>query len=156
MDFYDKELISLLAAFQKFEVKYIIVGGFTTNYHGYMRATGDIDFWIKDDLENRKKIIEAFDYIKFGRFEELLSVPLIPGYCDIYISNGIYADLLDSIHGFGQDDFDRCYSDSQLIELKDVELRFLSYPDHLHSKSQSNRLKDQLDVQELKKIHEEE
>lgn len=29
MDFYDKDLIALLAAFQKYEIKYIIVGEFT-------------------------------------------------------------------------------------------------------------------------------
>mgnify|MGYP001575865638 CR=1 FL=1 len=33
-------------------VKYLLVGGYAVTYHGYTRATGDIDIWVLSDLEN--------------------------------------------------------------------------------------------------------
>jgi hypothetical protein len=28
------------------EVKYLLIGGYAVNYHGYVRGTGDLDVWI--------------------------------------------------------------------------------------------------------------
>ena len=43
MDIYNEDLINIIKKFQYFEVDYILVGGFATNFHGYKRATGDIN-----------------------------------------------------------------------------------------------------------------
>jgi hypothetical protein len=32
-----------------------MIGGFAVSLYGYVRATKDIDLWIDDTLENRKK-----------------------------------------------------------------------------------------------------
>jgi hypothetical protein len=56
MDIYSDELIQLFKALHKFDVKYILVGGFATNLHGFNRTTADIDIWIKDNEINRRNI----------------------------------------------------------------------------------------------------
>lgn len=151
-DLYKEAFLKLVSAFNKFEVKFLIVGGFATNYHGYLRATGDIDFWLKDTLQNRKALIEAIDFLGMGQFPELIDAPLMPGFCEIILNQGIYADLMNEIHGFDQTDFDRCYQDASITQIDNIEIRFINFSDHLESKKTSTRLKDKLDVEELIKI----
>lgn len=38
-----KEFLSLL---RSNDVRYLLIGGYAVGYHGYPRATGDMDIWI--------------------------------------------------------------------------------------------------------------
>ncbi|MFV2045255.1 MAG: nucleotidyltransferase [Anaerolineales bacterium] len=40
-------------------VEYLIVGGYAVTYHGYPRATGDLDVWVAVDSGNAERIVEA-------------------------------------------------------------------------------------------------
>lgn len=152
MDIFDSDLLDIFRAFEKYEVRYIIVGGFATNFHGYARATGDIDFWMEDSPKNRKKLIEALENIGYGQLEALNTTPLIAGYCEIMLDNGMYADLMESIFGFEKGDFSNCYEKAVIAVIMGIQVRFLHYNHLLQSKESSNRLKDKLDAEELKKI----
>lgn len=153
MDIYNDEFLKLISVFNQFQVKYIVVGGLSTNFHGYKRATGDIDFWIEDNFQNRKNLIEALDFLEYGRFEEFLTIPFIAGFCEIMLDNGIYADLMNSILGFEKEDFEACFQKAILADLDGVAVRFLHYNHLIRSKENSHRLKDRLDVEELRKIN---
>lgn len=39
-----REFLELLSAHN---VRYLLVGGYAVAFHGYVRATGDIDIWVK-------------------------------------------------------------------------------------------------------------
>jgi hypothetical protein len=41
-------------------VEYLIVGGYAVGYHGYPRATGDMDIWIAMSESNAEKTAMAF------------------------------------------------------------------------------------------------
>ncbi|MDD2598055.1 MAG: nucleotidyl transferase AbiEii/AbiGii toxin family protein [Kiritimatiellae bacterium] len=56
-----KELLELL---NKYNVKYLIVGGYALAFHGAPRFTGDIDVFVCPDEENEKRILKALS--KFG------------------------------------------------------------------------------------------
>jgi hypothetical protein len=60
MDIFDEEILKFWTALQKKNVRYIMVGGYATNLHGYQRFTGDIDIWIEDTLVNRQHLRTAF------------------------------------------------------------------------------------------------
>ena len=38
-------------------VEYLLIGGYAVAYHGYPRATEDIDIWIASNPENAQHII---------------------------------------------------------------------------------------------------
>ncbi|MBA7656338.1 hypothetical protein ES703_64262 [subsurface metagenome] len=42
----------LLELFNAHKIKYMIVGGYALAYHGAPRYTGDIDIYVKPDLQN--------------------------------------------------------------------------------------------------------
>jgi hypothetical protein len=155
IDTQNEDFLKVIDAFNKNAVKYILVGGFSTNFHGYKRNTGDIDFWLNDSIENRKNLINALENLGYGRLEELLTIPFIAGFCEIQLDNGIYADLMDTILGFEKEDFEDCYEKAVVANIEGIKIRFLHYNHLIRSKENSHRLKDKLDVEELKKINRE-
>ena len=40
-------------------VEFILVGAYALAAHGFPRATGDMDIWVKPDEENSKKVYKA-------------------------------------------------------------------------------------------------
>jgi len=58
-----------VAALNNNKVEYVIVGSFALAYHGYPRATGDIDFWIRLTPLNVKALLKALYDFGFGESE---------------------------------------------------------------------------------------
>ncbi len=56
MDVFDEEILKFWESLNYNKVRYIMVGGYATNIHGFQRYTGDIDMWIDDTVENRKNL----------------------------------------------------------------------------------------------------
>ena len=52
-----KDFLKLL---NSHNVRYLLVGGYAVGYHGYPRATGDMDIWIEISESNSKKVVSAF------------------------------------------------------------------------------------------------
>lgn len=50
------DFIDILSAFSEEKVDYLVVGGYAMAFHGYVRATGDIDLWIRLSNENAQKV----------------------------------------------------------------------------------------------------
>ena len=40
-------------------VDYLIVGGYAVGHHGYPRATGDIDVWIRQSPQNAERVVAS-------------------------------------------------------------------------------------------------
>jgi hypothetical protein len=47
------------------EVEYLVIGGYAVGYHGYPRATGDMDVWISLNEKNALKIVNALKEFGF-------------------------------------------------------------------------------------------
>jgi len=51
-----KEFLRLLNAHA---VEYLLIGGYAVNYHGYPRATADMDIWIAVHPTNANRVVVA-------------------------------------------------------------------------------------------------
>ncbi len=49
----------LLLAFNAHNVEYLIVGAHALAAHGHVRATKDLDVWVRPEKENAQKVMEA-------------------------------------------------------------------------------------------------
>ena len=58
-----------VAARNKNKVEYVIVGSFALAFHGYPRATGDIDFWIRPTPINLKALVRALGELGFEELD---------------------------------------------------------------------------------------
>lgn len=71
MDIFDEEIYKFWKALQDSGVRYIMVGGYATNLHGYQRFTGDLDIWLDDSLMNRQQLRKAFAACDMGDYPML-------------------------------------------------------------------------------------
>lgn len=152
MDILDDEILRLWRLLHDKDVKYIMVGGFATNLHGYSRMTADLDIWLKDTLENRKKLRAVLRELDLGDFEGIESMQLIPGWSSIVLNSGLELDLMTSMKGFEQSSFDECFDLSVIAMIENIPIRFLSLNHLILAKKEVFRDKDKIDLIELEKI----
>ncbi len=152
MDIEDDELINLWRVFEKNKLKYIMVGGFASILNGYNRLTSDIDIWIKDTKENRDALQISLQQIGLETIPDLKNIDFVPGWSTINLPSGFELDVMTSLKGFEQQRFDESYSVSNEAIIENISIRFFHINQLIDSKKAANRLKDQLDVEELEKI----
>lgn len=150
-----EEMLLLIKTFEECKVKYLIVGGFAVNRYGYRRTTGDFDIFLKDTKGNRRNLIKALSIMGYGEFEMLMDVPIIAGYCEIMMDEGIYADLMTDMPGLEQNDFDTYYDMATVDKMEGYVIRYLHYNHLIRNKEATGRTKDLLDIDELKRINDE-
>ena len=56
-----KEFLRLL---NETDVQYLLIGGYAVGYHGYPRATADINIWVAIASDNASKLVDVFH--RFG------------------------------------------------------------------------------------------
>jgi hypothetical protein len=92
-----------VAVLNKNKVEYVIVGSFALAFHGYPRATGDIDFWIRPTPVNVTALFRALGEFGFKELEisedDLMSGKIIQlGYPPVRI------DLITVLDGLEEED----------------------------------------------------
>ena len=61
-----KEFLKLL---NEKSVRYLLIGGYAVGYHGYPRATNDMDVWIAIQPDNARKIVAVLKEFGFDHPE---------------------------------------------------------------------------------------
>jgi predicted nucleotidyltransferase len=152
MDIFDEEILKFWAALQDQKVRYIMVGGYATNLHGYQRYTGDIDIWIDDNIENRHQLRKAFAECGMGDYYMLETMQFVPGWTDLHLMNGLRLDIMVNMKGLEGYSFDECLNMASVADIDGVQVPFLHINQLIANKKAVNRPKDQLDVIELERI----
>ena len=57
-----KEFLQLL---NSKKIEYLVIGGYAVGYHGYPRATGDLDIWIAKNEQTAMKMVEVLKEFGF-------------------------------------------------------------------------------------------
>jgi hypothetical protein len=55
----NRDFRDLLAAFNAQGVEYLVVGAHALAAHGHVRATNDLDVWVRPDPENARRVLKA-------------------------------------------------------------------------------------------------
>ena len=66
--------------------------------------------------------------------------------------SGFELDIMTYLTGFEQEKFDDCYLVSNEAVIENISVRFFHINQLIASKKATNRIKDQLDIEELEKI----
>jgi len=137
MDIFEEDIIEFFQLLNKHSVKYILVGGLAVNYHGFSRSTGDVDLWLDESYENRKKIVSALKEKNIVGCETFLTYPLIAGYAEILLENGVYIDLMSDLQFLKQSNFNECYQMADKFKINnETELTVLSISKLIKNKGQ--------------------
>jgi hypothetical protein len=136
----------LLLEFNAASVEYLVVGAHALAVYGHVRATKDLDVWIRPDSENADKVIAALT--SFGAPLNDLSPEDLTS-PDTVFQIGIEPlriDLLTSIDGV---DFAEAWIDRFESRFADVPVNVISRRHLIKNKLSTNRLQDRADVEQL-------
>ena len=143
-----KDFIDFIELLQKYEVDYLIVGGYAVGLHSRPRATQDIDFWIRPSKENAKNVIKVL--IEFGFADVKLTIEELIDKDQLFILGRppFRIDLLTSISGV---QFDEAFNNKFIHDFGSVKnVNFISYNDLINNKKASDRQKDKNDLDWIK------
>ena len=138
-----KEFLQLL---NSNKIEYLIIGGYAVAFHGYPRATGDMDIWIAISEDNAHKTVEALKEFGFDS-PELKYKVFLEKRRNIRMGNPpLRIEILTSIDGV---EFSECYQNRNRTIIDNIEVNFISLQDLLKNKKASGRLQDLADVDKL-------
>ena len=129
-------------------VDFLIVGAYALAAHGFPRATGDLDIWIRNDPANAQRIMRALS--KFGAPETQLSAEDFTS-TDLVVQFGVEPCRIDLLTGIDGVEFEEAWQKRVRIALDHLEIFILSKADLLRNKVATARDKDQGDISWLKK-----
>jgi len=153
MDISSPEVKSFLQSLHDLKVKYMLVGGFATVYHGFVRTTQDLDLWVQEQPENKQRLVDALKAIGVPGAENHLTVLMVHGESTIQIgTEGFMVDFMGYTKAFKAEDFDVCYAKAKKGHFDDTPITVIHINDLIKEKTLCGRPKDLLDVAELEMI----
>lgn len=140
-----KEMLSCL---KDEEVEFLIVGAYALAAHGFPRATGDLDIWVRNSSENARKVMRAV--LRFGAPASDISADdfIAP---DLIVQFGVEPCRIDLLTGIDGVSFDEAWQSRVSVDVGDLQIDVLSKEHLLQNKLASGRDKDQGDISWLKK-----
>jgi predicted nucleotidyltransferase len=138
-----KEFLQLLNDHQ---VEYLLIGGYAVGYHGYPRATGDMDIWVAVNPSNAANIVAALNDFGFGN-TNLTPDLLLEEQKIIRMGNPpLRIELLTSVSGV---DFATCYGRRIIETIDGITVPIIALDDLKTNKQASARRKDLNDLDNL-------
>lgn len=152
MDILDEAILKVWEVFEKNKLRYIMIGGFAVNLHGFHRFTGDIDIYLEDTLENRIALRKSFLELELGDFPQIETIEFVAGWTEFSLTKDVTLDIMTAVLGLENITFQECYDLASIAEIEKIKVPFLHLNQLIAAKKASNRPKDQIDLIELEKI----
>lgn len=138
-----KEFLRLL---DKHKVEYLLIGGHAVAYHGYPRATQDMDIWIAIRPDNAERMIAALR--EFGFDMPQLSAGLFLQDKSM-VRMGIPPVRIEITTTISGVDFAECYAERIVDTIDGVKVNVISLRHLRANKKASGRHKDLDDLEHL-------
>ena len=140
-----KEFLRLLRAHG---VEYLLIGGWAVGYHGYPRATYDLDVWVAVSPANADRVVEAL--AEFGFDVTELSADLFLQ-TDKIVRMGVEPVRIEVMTSISGVEFDECYRERLETTMNDVPVSLIDLRHLKINKEATGRLKDLADLEQLSK-----
>jgi hypothetical protein len=138
-----KEFLKLL---NEHDVRYLLIGGYAVGYHGYARATEDMDIWVAVHPENAHKIVNVLKDFGFDSPDLTAALFLQE---DKIIRMGLAPIRLEITTSISGVVFDECYANRILDEIDGIAVSLIDLQNLKKNKKASGRAKDLADLEKL-------
>ena len=140
-----KDFLKLL---NSHKVEYLLIGGYAVGYHGYPRATADMDIWIGISKKNAQKLVFVLKEFGFD-LPEIKEELFLQENKVLRMGNApIRIELLTTISGV---DFKTCYKDRVEDIIDGINIKIINLKNLKENKKASGRHKDLDDLDKLPK-----
>ena len=145
----DKDLRELLALFNTTGVEFLVVGGHAVAFHGRPRLTDDLDLFVRPELKNGERIVQALQKFGFG------SLDITPA--DFVADDRVVQlgrapnriDLLTKLYGV---EFADAWERRVAARLDDAAVWIISREDLIRNKRETGRTQDLADAEFLEQL----
>ena len=132
-----RDLVVICRSLNERGARYLVVGGFAVNQHGFSRATMDIDLLVEDSPENQVKVKQALEVLPDKAVRELGDDDL-RNYVVVRVADEVVVDLMRVACGIT---YTEAEPEIQIFTIEDVPIPFASAKLLLRTK-QTHREKD--------------
>lgn len=144
------EALKVLASLEKEGVDYVLIGGVALNFHGLVRATEDLDFFVRPTAENVERLRRALRAVYDDpTIDEISTEDLLGDYPAVRYfppEGELFLDILTRLGEFiSFEDLE-----VQEIESHGVKIKIASPATLYHMKRETIREIDHLDAQRLR------
>ncbi len=128
-------------------VEYLLVGGYAVGYHGYPRATVDMDVWIGVSSENARRVLTALERFGFGA-EAGSNLDLLTQTGNV-VRMGLPPLRIEIQTAISGVSFEECYARRVLATLDGIPVSIINADDLKRNKRAAGRPKDMNDLENL-------
>jgi hypothetical protein len=141
--FVNSDFSDLLRIFKKYNVKYLVIGGYAVVQYAEPRFTKDLDVLIGVDQENAEAVYKAL--AEFGAPLSGLTPKDFSeeGY---FFQMGVPPVRVDVLMGIPGVQFDKCWERRVEVDFDDLKVIFMSKQDLIISKRAAGRPQDLIDA----------
>ena len=133
----------ILSAFSDEQVEYMVVGAYALAAYGYIRATGDLDLWIRRSEDNSSRVWRALT--RFGAPMSQLNIADLQSPGNVF-QIGVEPGRIDVLTSIDGVDFDQAQPHQTIVELEGLTLPVIGRADLVRNKKASGRPVDQADL----------
>ena len=128
------------------KIRYLLIGGYAVGYHGYPRATNDMDIFISKDIETANQMVSALKDFGFD-------IPQLKNELFLKENNivrmGIPPMRIEILNTISGVTFEDCYSKRIIEEIDGVQINIINLEHLKINKQASGRHKDLDDYENL-------
>lgn len=148
MEKLDSNFADFLKSLNARGVEYLVVGGYAVGYHGFVRATGDLDIFVGLNTANAERLVAAFKDFGIDLPELTPAVFMEPGRM---VRIGVPPLRLEVMNGISGVAFEECYAKRVEDTIDGLRICFIDRESLLKNKQAAGRPKDLADIDALTK-----
>jgi hypothetical protein len=139
----NRDFLDMLSALSAEGAEYMLVGAYAMAAHGYPRATGDMDIWIRRSEENAQRVWRALRRFRAPLLNLTVADLSMP---DIVFQIGASPRRIDIITSIDAVEFDEAWVDRKEVAIAGRKLAVIGRRELLRNKKAVGRPKDLADV----------
>ncbi len=139
----NQDFKEILSAFSEEKVEFLVVGAYAMAFHGYVRATGDIDLWIRRSDENADKVWRALQAFGAPLFDLNIEDLKTPG---MVFQIGLVPSRIDVITQIDGVEFEDAWKEHKTVEIENLQIPVIGKTQLLINKQATGRAKDRNDA----------
>ena len=148
MEKLDRNFADFLRLLNSHGVEYVVIGGYAVGYHGFVRATGDLDLFVGISAKNAAALVHVFRDFGFSTPELKEQLFLDEGKI---VRVGLPPLRIEVLNGISGVTFDEIFPKRIEEVIDGLRVPFIDLNSLLKNKAASGRLKDLADIEELTK-----
>ena len=144
------DFLDLLEAFAKAKVEFIVVGAHALAAHGVVRATGDLDVWVRPSDENAERVVAGLTAFGAPLVQHGVSAADFAKAGTVY-QMGLPPRRIDVLTQISGVEFADAWADLTFVAVRGTPVAFLGREALLRNKRAAARAKDLIDVDLLER-----